>query len=545
MRTQGIQFKPAHPMVADYMKSSPSVRPFYRYDPYKESSFRVRAERILSRSRSVSRQALVDVLRAYHRDEETHPAVERNWKRLTDPDSLVVIGGQQAGLLTGPLYTIYKAVTLIQLARREEARLGRPVIPVFWIAGEDHDLNEVDHITLPSGDQHQPIHRHRLHVSVEGRPSVGRIEIEGTILQEWLDQLSRLLPDTEHKREVLSRLRQLGGNRVNWSRYFARLMHELFGRWGLLLVDSADPGLRRLEVPLFEELIRDREGLAVTAWRQKEAVEAAGYPSQVDVNSNQAHLFLNLDGRNREALYLENGQFVTKDGAHRWTAEALLDIACTHPERLSNNVITRPLMQEFLFPTLAVVLGPGEIAYWGLLKPLFERYGMEMPPLVPRRHYTLVDRATAKYLSRFSLTWDDVVDHLEEKKRAWLLAQQTVDVKSLFAQAQSAIDRIYEPLIAEIGSVEKGLVALGEKNREKVHEQIQYLKKKTIRAIERRHAVDLRQWDHLGRMLLPGGKWQERVYNIVYFWNQYGLEWLEWLVEQPLPAADRHWLVYL
>ncbi|MFD1407305.1 bacillithiol biosynthesis cysteine-adding enzyme BshC [Kroppenstedtia eburnea] len=541
MRVEDVYLEPDHPLIRDYLHLFHHLESFYDYNPGEDSAFVMRAEKLNRRETPVSREALASVLEQYHAGME-HPAVQANLDRLRQPDSLVVVGGQQAGILTGPLYTIYKAITLIQLARREEKRLNRPVIPVFWIAGEDHDLEEVNHLHLLSEGNTEKI---IFPVEAGEKVPVSEVIPEKGLLEEWIRELGRRLPDTPHKSGLLEMLGEISRDKVSLSRHFARLMHRLFGHYGLLMIDSAFAPLRRLEVPLFEWLIQHNETFGQAVLDQAARLQAEGYPVSVDLESDKAHLFLLVDGQ-RQALYRSpEGMFYTRDGENRFSREQLLKQLEENPARFSNNVLTRPLMQETLFPTLAFVGGPGEISYWGLLRSAFRQAGLEMPILFPRTGITLVSRKAEKEMRRYRLTVDDVLHRLQEKKQRWLEGQVHLDVEETFSHVQTRLDRIYRPLIREISSIRPDLESLGETNRAKVLEQVEYLKKETWKALEKRGETDLRRFSELEAELRPGGGLQERVHNFLPWWNLLGESWLEELVRSPLLSVQTHRVVYL
>jgi len=197
MRVEDIFLEWNHPLYRDYLHFFDRLQPYYTYPPGDDSSFHLR-ERILKKRESpLSREELARVISQYHAGELEHPAVRSNLDRLTHSDSLVVVGGQQAGILTGPLYTIYKAITLIQLAEREERRLNRPVIPIFWIAGEDHDLEEVNHLHLITQGK---LEKWTLPVPDEHRPISSTVPDLDSLLR-WIEELGWHLPDTPYRPE--------------------------------------------------------------------------------------------------------------------------------------------------------------------------------------------------------------------------------------------------------------------------------------------------------------------------------------------------------
>ncbi|MFC4076543.1 bacillithiol biosynthesis cysteine-adding enzyme BshC [Salinithrix halophila] len=541
MRIEDIYLEPSNPLVRDYLQFFHKTSKYYSYDPGDEASFSLRAARLKKKDPMVPKERLAEVIRRFHGEELRSPEAEENLRRLERADSLVVIGGQQAGLFTGPLYTLYKAITLIQLANREEKRLQRPVIPVFWIAGEDHDLEEVNHIHLPRKTKSVKL---SLSLDLKKRVAAGEVAPGSDKLERWLDRLASMLPDTSRKRDLVEEMRALSQEPGSLSRHFARLMHRLFGCYGLLMIDASYSPLRHLEIPFFEWLIREARTINEQVWAAARRMEEEGYVPQVDMEETKAHFFLREDGE-RTALYTEGEGFRDREGNRRWSKEELLKRLRSCPADFSNNVITRPLMQEFLFPTLATVLGHGEIAYWGLLKEAFEYAGMEMPPLFPRTGVTLIGQREEKLLRRYRLTLDDVLHRLEAKKNAWLACQYQVNAGELFGQVRRRLEEIYRPLLGEIGGLRPDLTRLGEANWDKVLQEIGWLEKETVKAMEEREEADLRRFAELAAALFPGGSLQERIYNVLPYWNAYGEEWIQRLTETPLLSKETHRVVYL
>ncbi|SEN08335.1 bacillithiol biosynthesis cysteine-adding enzyme BshC [Lihuaxuella thermophila] len=536
MKIDAVSYPGSNPITHDYLQPAHPIHSFFSYHPMNAESFVQRAKWVDGRKEQYSRARLVEVLRSYHQPELDHPAIQRNLERLSEPDSLVVIGGQQAGLLTGPLYTLYKAVTIIQLAEREQERLNRPVIPVFWIAGEDHDRNEVDHVWIQTSEG-VPV-KHRFSSGDEKKRPVSSLYIKKEEMERWLDELGRILPDREYKKEWAERLKKWTNEPVTWSRFFARVMHHLFADRGLLMIDSAYPELRRMEAPFFKHLIKINDSIHSRVMETAEELKKLGYPVAVDLKKNQAHLFVQVEDE-RLSLVRDQGLWRSRDGRESFSDDELLSLAEQEPERLSNNVITRPLMQEYLFPTLAFVGGPGEISYWALLKQAFEEAGFRMPVVYPRLRMTLIDRTAYKRMQEFGLTWSDLFTRFGEKKEEWLADRQPFHLDDLFLPVKEQIIASYQPLIRLLSEeIGMDLYEMGQKNQQKILEQVDYFYNYTKRSIENKYRTELRHWEEISNTCLPLDKLQERVYNLVNYWNEYGLSWLSRLLETPLLTGN-------
>lgn len=544
MRLDAVEWKKTQLFAEDYLKNLPSVSGRFDFLPWDKTEWKRRADWLdgfdAGRPSRADRAGLIDALQRFNEHIQNAPEALRAVHRLADPATLAVVGGQQAGLFTGPLMVVYKAVSLIGAAKQAENLLGRPVVPVFWIAGEDHDFDEVNHwYTLTPQLE---IDKWKLPHPTGVRTSVSRLPIESW--GEALEHMDAVLPQSEFKTELMDRLRGFSEASSTLTVFFARVMAWLFGRHGLILMDSDDPALRALEAPMFERLIADSGVLNRAFLEGKSAVEKLGYQPQADVSGNGVNLFLFDENEERKLLHQEEGLIADKRGTLTYTPEQLAELARTNPSRFSNNVLTRPLMQEFLFPVLGTVLGPGEIGYWGLLREAFHTVGFRMPVVFPRLEFTLLEGTVQKHLEKYALTFSDVLEHFEEKKAVWLREQDQLGLEGTFTETKRTFADLYEPVVQKVGTINPGLRKLGETNLKKILDQIDFLHARAAEAQESQFASALRHWERIRLTLAPYSKPQERVYNVFAYLNKYGTDWLDELLQLSLEPDGKHRLIY-
>ncbi|MEB4782598.1 bacillithiol biosynthesis cysteine-adding enzyme BshC [Paenibacillus jamilae] len=530
-------------LAEDYIQGTGRASDLYEYDILHADAYAQRAKWLdKTEHLRLNRKDVVACLRIYNEQHNSHEAVHTSLDRLESPDALVVVGGQQSGLFTGPMLVIYKAATIIKAAREAEERLGRPVIPIFWIAGEDHDWDEVNHTYVMAKDP-QAV-KIKLNKQPERRSSVSAIKVDTVEWKQAMADIEQCLPDSEHKTDIMHMIEQGLTESYGLSDAFAKLMGRLFGTYGLVLMDSADPLLRKLETSVFRQLVQHNDELETAYRTTATRIVDYGYHLQADVHEGGANLFY-IHEEERLLLFKKAGLFTDRRGLVAFTADELLEEIDRHPERFSNNVLTRPLMQDSLFPVLASVLGLGEIAYWAITRDAFEVLEMQMPILLPRMSFTLMEPGVEKHMLKYELTFCQVRDGLEERKKQWIATQDQLGMQDQFSDAKDAFVRIYKPLIQQTGMIEKGLLQLGETNCEKILGQIAYLEAKVEEALLRQNGTALRHWDHIEWSLFPFGQPQERAYTIYHFLNRYGLDLMDMIMNVPLDLSGTHRVIYV
>ncbi|MER2058836.1 MAG: bacillithiol biosynthesis cysteine-adding enzyme BshC, partial [Niallia sp.] len=243
---------------------------------------------------------------------------------------------------------------------------------------------------------------------------------------------------------------------------------------------------------------------------------------------------------------VEDKRFIGKDKTVSFTMDELREIASEFPHKLSNNVVTRPITQDLLFPTLAFIGGPGEIAYWAELKKAFEHLGIKMPPVIPRLNITLLERSVEADIEELQLSMKDVlINGTSEKCEQFLQSVSNEKIAQLLNEVKDVIETKYDQLEQEITSEHKGLLPLMEKNEEFLKSQVEFLQNKVDASVKLKHEVIVNKFGRIEQNLKPEGSPQERVWNITYFLNKYGLDFLEAVMELPMDFDGKHKVVKL
>lgn len=456
--------------------------------------------------------------------EETLAQVEA----LRDPRSLVVVTGQQSGLFTGPLYTLYKAATVLKRARALNARTGRPVVPVFWMATEDHDYAEIAMNWHFDGARVKPVRLGRAH---KGNRPVGQLPTSQA-LQTLTEDLAGTLEGTPFGGETARLLQETLKASETLGDWFGRLLLTLFAPWGLVVLDPAQPSLRRVMQPFFETALQETLTLRQAFDAGTEALEALGFEAEVTLAPGQTGLFLIEEGQ-RLPLYQapEAESFIDRDGERHWTLAALKERLTLEPEAFSTGVVLRPVLQDWLLPVAEAVLGPSEAAYHGQLKSVFEALGRQLPVIIPRESWVLAPGQVT--LDPGLITGDP---------EAWV-SDRLMDDAAPALRIRLAEQRERQALALR---ETLGELPLGEGSRQALAERLEQLQTLEYRTLLRHirrallaEAPEKRRWQRLARMIRPGGKVQERRLLPWYFYSCFGPELLRTLVESDFSTALR------
>lgn len=538
MRIEAIQLKHQNRMIIDYLNKHDSLKSFVDYPTF---DLEQRLKDL--REQSFDRNALTKVLQAMNKKWKAPKETLENIERLKQHDSVVVIGGQQAGLLTGPLYTVNKVISLIQYSRKQEEKLGIPVIPVFWIAGEDHDFAEINHVNIL---QKTRLKKETIGQFVPERTPVSDIEIDQDRTLKWLKKLFLSLPETVHTKKIYDQLINCLKESKTYVDFFAKLIYTLFPTEGVVLINSGDSQLRRIESNYFLTMIDKQKEISETIYEAKIRLRQFGYATSVEVTLDDAHLFYHL---NKERILLnrtKEGLWVGKQGEVKFSTDELRQIAKNKPELLSNNVMTRPLMQEFLFPTLAFIGGHAEISYWMLLKRAMHTIHKKLPPLIPRLSLTYVNRKVEKTLKTYHLTAKKIInDGIHREKMNYLATTQEPSLEMMFEQFNETVKYVHRPIRDAAYHIRHDVGQFADRNLFHLQTTINDLKHRMERAIEQEHEQTIYDFNLMQCYLQPENGLQERRWSILPFINEYGLSWLTHLVNEPCSFDEEHFIVYL
>lgn len=532
----------ASPLSIDYNRAYDKLAPFYAGDPAQPSDWRDAIARAQAHPRQ--RTPMTAMLEAQQQARRAPDASRYACARLGDPRAVAIVTGQQAGLFGGPVYTLLKAITALKLAAKIERDFRVPVVPIFWIDAEDHDWDEVSGIGLLDNELAHHVVRVSKPEGANEKP-VARVSLDDSVTVA-LEELRRLLPATEFTDDLIYELGRSYTPGVGMSIAFGRWIETLLGPYGLVVFDSADTTAKPLVRDLFVRELETAGRAATLATEAGAALAARGYHAQVTPGTDSVCLF-HLDGKREPIKRADNGtDFLI--GERRVSAADLIKDADDHPERFSPNVLLRPLVQDSLFPTIAYVGGPSELAYLGQLRGIYEHFGLPMPLVCPRASATILDSAASRFLARYDFPFEQLQRQDELSLNRLLESQLPPTVESSFTEAERTIADRLGALATVVPSVDPTLEGAVKSVVGKMTHELESLHGKIIQAAKKKDETLRRQFVRTRAQAFPAGDPQERVIGFINLLNRYGPALIE-VLEQELPEdpkdTSQHWVLTL
>jgi len=510
------------PVVLDHLAGDPLVRDLIPRSPDLAGLRAAASERVFD---PAARAVLCDALERQYEGVEVGDAVRANLTLLRRPDALTVTTGHQCCLFTGPLYVPFKALNTIRLARTLTTDLGRPVVPVFWMASEDHDRAEIDHAWL-NGEK----------VEWPGSPGgpVGRMRLEGigTAVAQAMEALGQA-PHADALRELLRACYAPERGLADATR---RLFHALFGRLGLVVLDGDDPALKRLFAPhLRRELL---EGIARPAVERANAKLEGRYPAQV--HARDINLF-HLRPGHRARIALEDGRYHVHEGGPGSTREEAAAAVEERPEDFSPNVVLRPVYQEVVLPNIAYIGGGGELAYWAQLRGVFEAFGAPMPVVLLRTSAAFLSAKQSGQWAAAGLAVEDLFAPLDALKAR--VAAGMASFPTDTGTEHERLNALYDGLLERAKAADPTLAGTVEAMRKKALDGLDRIGQGLVRAAKREQETALQRLDRVHEALFPDGGLQERRDNILPLLALHGTGFLDDLLESLDPLDPRFTLL--
>jgi bacillithiol biosynthesis cysteine-adding enzyme BshC len=487
------------------------------------------------------REKLVEALTSQANSYGADQLTLDNIQSLGDPETVAVVTGQQLGLFGGPLYTLLKTITAIQLAERLSRDTGRKVVPVFWLEGEDHDLAEVASTAVFRGNDVASVTYTGADEAHKTNPQpVGRLKFDQSI-NTTIDELAEVLIPTEFSDEVLGLLRDSYKEGETFMSAFAKLMSGLFSDTGLIFVSGDDARLKEFAKPVFRKEIKEFDKSAKLLQMSSQKL-ADNY--HVQVKSRPTSIFLMTD-QGRTAVRVNEAGDKFECGDTSYSEAELLSLLDSNPELFSPNVVLRPIVQDTVLPTAAYIAGPGEVAYFAQFRPIYEWAGVPMPIIYPRASVTVLEPKIQKVLNQLELSITDFEGSLDEMFHSNVMAAMDIDAEAIFGRASQHLHDAINTVAPAIESVDQSLIKAAEATRSGLLKEWSKLRDRVIKAEKRRHDQTHDKMRRTQTNLFPLGTPQERLISPLYFANKYGLDFVTRLLHEIQLDTSEHQVILL
>ncbi|MFQ5677982.1 MAG: bacillithiol biosynthesis cysteine-adding enzyme BshC [Gemmatimonadota bacterium] len=463
------------------------------------------------------------------------PGARERLARILEGDGVFVTAGHQPVLFLGPLYVLYKLLSAVEVARRLERLTGRPALALFWIASDDHDWQEVG-ATRVIDTRNELREVRLLPPSGAERRSVGIAPVPDGIA-DLIDDVAKYLPGSPLTDTYITLLRDTYRPGLTLAEGFAGLLGGVADGVRFAWLDSASPEVKRAAVPLLERALREAEALERGLEEGARRIRGAGYDPPIHLEPGATTVFLDT-GTMRERIRWKEG---AEDPGSRPPREEILAALAESPERFSPNVALRPVLESWLLPVGATVLGPGEIAYWSQLHDLFRSLDTPFPPVRPRLSWLVLEQKIGKVLEKSGAEPSELADggravaerHLHQARPEAV----SEALRALRASLGHEMDRVEEAIGAHLS----GIRSAAGKAKSQLFQAVGDLEKRIDSRIREDQEVLRGQIRKAALHLYPGGKPQERVASPLYFLARYGASFLKELARRGAEATPPLW----
>jgi bacillithiol biosynthesis cysteine-adding enzyme BshC len=530
-----------NPLFLDYVEHYDRVSRFFARD-YRLPPRQWESILPPSRERSPFHEDLIQGLAADAQRWGSGKVSLKNIEALRDPETLAVVTGQQVGLFGGPLYTYYKASSAILWAQAIQNATRRKTVPIFWMETSDHDFFEINHTRLLDLEGEEVL-LSLSNLPQQKRRVVGTIPLNGEV-EKLVQRLWTLLPASAHRGPYLEMLASCYHPGTTFGDAFARLFSFLFRDDGLILFDAENPRCKKAAAPLLDRLLAESLRLNEILETSTLAVHRGGYPPQIQPQPDRLQIFAKVD--NARVPISPDGTLLFEDRPPEALGlEGLRRRAQQHPEDFLPKVSLRPVIQDYLFPTVVYLAGPAEVAYMAQLKPLYEFLGVPMPVVMPRLSITLVEGRIRKILDKYNFTPEQLRLGSQNLINQLLEADPGSDLIGLFARGREKWQQVKDELTVGLMAIDPTLEHPVDKTMQHWLQGLDILEEKARAAVRRKNETLVSQVKKATLNLAPGSNLQERRFGLPHFMARHGRNLAQKIRAQAQIALYRHQLIYL
>ncbi|WP_445665970.1 bacillithiol biosynthesis cysteine-adding enzyme BshC [Fodinibius sp. AD559] len=527
---------PFSKLFKTYVHNFDEVSEFFETNPFDRNAI---SQKIDEFNFQGNRKQTASILSALNEQFNAHEVAIRNIERLEKENALAVVTGQQLGVYGGPLYTVLKTISTIHIARKLEKEFDRPVIPVFWLADEDHDYDEVRKLTIIEEDKPKTF---SLPPKNNHLPTVADLQLPDEI-SDMRDQLKESLYDTDFSDDLWTLLNRSFQKDHTFFKAFGLFISRLFSKHGLVLAGSNQSDVKGVTGEYLKASIEKADKIR-DHLEEKSVDLAEEYHQQVTLYDS--NLFYLDDETGRTKISRNNNGWKT-DGNIEWSTAQLVDEIEAHPDRFSPNVFLRPVIQDALLPTVGYVAGPGETAYYGQMRSMYRCFDMDMPIIFPRLSATLVEPAINRIIGELPFEFYEYGNRIEDLESDYVDKTDQHDIEGIFEDWQAQVEEISENKKKDVAGIDSTLEAAAEKATSVYINELNKLKGKVYRSVKKQDQTQLDRIRRIKANLFPGDGLQERTIAGIFFMNKYGVDIWDKLLNTLDQDEDfkHHKLVYL
>lgn len=466
-----------------------------------------------------------------------------NINLLRENDCVAVVTGQQAGLFSGPLYTIYKALSAIKLSECLRGR-GFKVVPVFWIASEDHDFDEVSNAFQINKKGIVEEFKNNPKREAENIP-VGFIKLDDSI-KETIEKLFDELPQTEFTNELKTSIEEIWKSGESFSDAFILTLTKIFDKYGLIMLDPLDEKLKKIAAPIYVEAIKKSGEIVKALIKRSEELVENGFHAQVLVTEDYFPLFWQAKDKTRNALKKsKNGTFKIKDDSREFTVENLAEIAESDPQRFSPTVVLRAAVQDYILPTVCYFGGGAEVAYFAQSGEVYRILNRPRTPIFHRQSFTVLESKHRRTMEKYELNFKELLRGKEGNLPDIVEKFLNPEMTEIFSDAEEKINFELNRLNQNLTEIEPTLAQSLATRRRKIAYHIENVRNKFHKAQVEKDETINRRIETLFEEVLPHKALQERTINVLTFLNLYGFYFIDWIYDAIDLDDKGHRIIYL
>lgn len=503
-----------------YTLGHPNLRPFYEHEVNLEQFASVIQQKTFSQE---ARTILVRELEAQYKGVAMSEATQKNIQKLSNANCYTVVTAHQPNLFTGPLYTIYKIVSAINLAEQLTKHYPeQDFVPIFWTGGEDHDFEEVNHLNLFGK---------RVVWEDEQGGAVGNYEVES--LEPVLQLVKEILGTGEHAQVLAEQLEKSYQGASNYSEGVRHFINWIFAAYGLVIVNANTAGFKRQMLPIFKDELLHHSSKSIVEQTIVE-LEKAGFKQQAHVRT--INLFYLLPNK-RSRIVQEGAVYKVLDSPLTFSKEELFAELEQSPEKFSPNVVLRPLFQETILPNLAYIGGGGELAYWLERKAQFNFYKLPFPMLVRRCSALWIPKGMTKLMKKLDIGLEQIFEETHLLLKQYVLKNTAAELSLI--EERNLLNAVFDKIMLKTKAVDPSLekAVLGQQTQ--MQKGIEKLEQRLIRAEKKKNETSMQQIEKLKTNLFPKNGLQERQDNFLAFYSRYGKQFLDTLKEHLDPLSKK------